>query len=105
MHEYKATLIKMHEDGSMEFDIQLGFGIIYRAKLFKIIGMEEENELDEFGKKHLESAIKASRKIVIETIRKSHGDQCWLATIHLGTESLTDWLITTGFITNKPKAQ
>ena len=43
MHEYKATLIKMHEDGSMEFDIQLGFGIIYSAKLFKIIGIEDEN--------------------------------------------------------------
>ena len=103
MHNYRATLVKVHDDGSIEFDIQLGFGIVYRAKLFKIIGMEDEDNLDEFSKKHLESAIKSSRKIIIETIRKSHGDQCWLATIHLGVESLTDWLITAGFIVNKPK--
>ncbi len=102
MHNYRAKLVKVHEDGSIEFDIQLGFGIIYRAKLYKIIGMEEE-KLDEFSRKHLESAIKSSHKVIIETIRKSHGDQCWLATIHLGVESLTDWLITSGFIVNKPK--
>ena len=102
MHNYRAELIKVHDDGSIEFDIELGFGIIYRAKLFKIVGMEDD-EFDEFSKKHYESAIKSSRQIVIETIRKSHGDQCWLATIHLGVESLTDWLITAGFIVKKPK--
>ena len=103
MYNYRAELLKVHDDGSIEFDIQLGFGIIYRAKLYKIIGIEDD-KLDEFSVKHLESAIRSSRKIVIETIRKSHSDQCWLATIHLSVESLTDWLITTGFIVKKPKA-
>ena len=103
MHSYRAKLIQIHEDGSLEFDIELGFGITYRAKLFKIIDMDEDVP-DEFSKKHLVSLIKGSRKIVIETIRKSHGEQCWLATIHLGVESLSDWMITSGFIVNKPRS-
>jgi hypothetical protein len=103
MNQYKAALIKCFEDGSLEVDIDLGFDIIYRAKMYKLVSTNsDEALLDEKGLKKLESKLLSS-KIVIETNKKTRGENCWVAAIILDSGRIENWLITAGYIPNKPK--
>lgn len=105
MNKYKAKLIKCYTDGSIEVDIDLGFSITYRAKMFKFVSASEEEDFpDEFSIKKLESKLLASA-IIIETNKRTRGENAWLATIILESGRIENWLVTAGYIVNKPKAK
>ena len=103
MYKYKAILNEMFEDGSLEIDIDLGFNIIYRVKMYRLVTMEKASEeLVEYEQKLLKSKLLNSN-LHVGTVKKSYGEDCWVATIHSADGILPDWLMTNGFIISKEK--
>lgn len=104
MYTYKATYRSNYDGDTIRFDIDLGFNIIFRNQVIRVLGVntpELRGEEKEYGKE-IRDVVKAHLEGAEEIIVKTHKDSKgkygrWLAEIEFDGVNLNQILKDMGF--------
>ena len=103
MYEYKAYVQKVYDGDTITVDIDLGFGIILKKQVLRLIGIDAP----ELRGLEREEGIKARdelrgrilyKNVLIRTKKDKKGKYGrWLAVIFYDEKNINEWLLRRGF--------
>jgi hypothetical protein len=92
---YPADFVAVHDDGSIDFDVHLGWGLIFRRNIAIEFSVRFDPTQRIFIKRRLENIMGTAKHIFIDMTWDDSGDFC---EILINGEDLTDVLTTSGVL-------
>jgi len=100
MYEYKATIIRWVDGDTVDVDIDLGFGLIYKKQRIRLYGIDayetrtrdlEEKAKGFAAKEFVESVAPVGDKIILKTYKDDKYGRM-LGEIFIDGKNLNSWL-------------